>query len=89
MKLEELKASVKFILLDDVLKFYASLGYNIEDEDEEVPNVLPMDGKEHFFTGDLLRLGDTFAEIVLVADAGFNWSDVESDMDDDDEDDDN
>ena len=68
--------------LDSVLELYKQAGYNIEDEDEEVPNVLPVDGVECFFTGDLLKRGEKYYEIVIGA-KDFSWEEVESDMDDD------
>ena len=68
--------------LDTVLELYKQAGYNIEDEDEEVPNVLPVDGVECFFTGDLLKRGEKYYEIVIGA-KDFSWEEVESDMDDD------
>jgi hypothetical protein len=70
--------------LDSVLELYKNAGYNIEDEDEEVPNVLPVDGVECFFTGDLLKRGEKYYEIVIGA-KDFSWEEVESDMDDDEE----
>jgi|GEM_PF-627480 len=72
--------------LDAVLELYKNAGYNIENEDEEVPNVLAVDGVECFFTGDLVRRGDTYCEIVIAAN-GFSWDEVESDMDDEEDED--
>jgi hypothetical protein len=37
-----------------------------------------------FFTGDLVKKGQNYYEIVIAA-SGFSWDDVESDMDDDEE----
>lgn len=71
--------------LDSVLELYKNAGFNIDNEDEEVPNVLTVDGVECFFTGDLVRRGDKYYEIVIGA-SGFTWDEVESDMDDDEDD---
>ena len=72
--------------LDSVLELYKNAGFNVEDEDEEVPNVLTIDGVECFFTGDLLNRGEKYYEIVIAA-KDFSWEEVESDLDDEDEED--
>ena len=73
--------------LDSVLDLYKTAGYNIDNEEEEVPNVLPVDGVECFFTGDLVRRGEKYYEIVIAA-SGFTWDEVESDLDDEEDDED-
>jgi hypothetical protein len=73
--------------LDSVLELYKNAGYNIDNEEEEVPNVLAVDGVECFFTGDLVRRGDKYYEIVIAA-SGFTWDEVESDLDEDEDDED-
>jgi hypothetical protein len=81
-----LSTGTYFLLdLDSVLELYKNAGFNIDNEDEEVPNVLGVDGVECFFTGDLVRRGEKYYEIVIAAE-GFTWDEVESDIDEDDED---
>lgn len=68
--------------IDNVLSFYKKAGYDIENEDEEVPNILDIDGQQCFFTGDLVRRGDSYYEIVIAA-KDFTWDEVENeDLDD-------
>jgi hypothetical protein len=64
--------------IDSVLQAYAAQGFDTADEEAEVPNVLTIDGKECFFTGDLVRRGDVYYEVVVVA-KDFTWDEVESD----------
>ena len=52
-----------------------------------MPNGRPVDGVECFFTGDLVRRGEKYYEIVIAA-SGFTWDEVESDLDDEDGDED-
>lgn len=63
--------------IDSVLECYKKAGYDIDNEDEEVPNVLTIDGSECFFTGDLVKRGETYYEIVIAA-KDFTWDEVES-----------
>lgn len=70
--------------IDAVLEIYKVAGYDIENEDEEVPNVLNVEGEDCFFTGDLVKRDDKYYEIVIAA-AGFKWEEVETDDDEDDE----
>lgn len=70
------------IPLDDVLTMYREAGFDIEDQDAEVPNVLKVGDVEYFFTGDLIPVGDIYLEIVIIAD-WFSFDDVVSDEDDD------
>jgi hypothetical protein len=70
--------------INQVLELYQQSGYNVDDEEEEVPNVLTVEGEELFFTGDLVKKGQNYYEIVIAAN-GFSWEDVESDMDEDEE----
>jgi hypothetical protein len=76
----------QYYLLDveTVVSIYREAGYDVDNEDEEVPNVLTVDGQECFFTGDLVKRNNTYYEIVIAAN-GFNWDEVESDADFDDE----
>jgi len=71
--------------VETVVSVYRDAGYDVDNEDEEVPNVLTVDGQECFFTGDLVKRNNTYCEIVIVAN-GFSWDEVESDADFDDED---
>ena len=67
--------------VETVVTVYRDAGYDVDNEDEEVPNVLTVDGQECFFTGDLVKRNNTYYEIVIVAN-GFSWEEVESDFDD-------
>ena len=67
--------------LEEVLAMYKEAGHDIEDEDCEVPNVLPGEGGQWFFTGDLILTDGKYHKIVIVAE-WFEWSDVQSDLDD-------
>lgn len=64
----------KYILvkMDEVLSFYASLGYDIENGETETPNVV----ERYFFTGNVILKDGFYCEIVMVSD-GFDWKDVE------------
>lgn len=68
--------------IDAVLDIYKKAGFDIENEDEEVPNVLAVDGEECFFTGDLVKRNDKYYEIVIAAN-GFKWEEVETEDDED------
>jgi hypothetical protein len=70
--------------VETVVTLYRDAGYDVDNEDEEVPNVLTIDGQECFFTGDLVKRNHIYYEIVIVAN-GFSWDEVESDADFDDE----
>ncbi len=63
--------------IDSVLQCYKKAGYDIDNEDEEVPNVLQIDGQDCFFTGDLIRRGEKYYEIVIAA-KDFKWDEVEN-----------
>ena len=65
--------------VDDVLEFYRQAGYEVDDE-EDVPTVLTIDGKECFFTGDHIRRGEKYYELVVVA-KDFSWDEVEGEED--------
>lgn len=66
--------------VDEVLEFYRQAGFDVENEDEDVPTVLKIEGKECFFTGDHIRRGEKYYELVLVA-KDFSWDEVEGDED--------
>ncbi|MEY4065245.1 MAG: hypothetical protein RIR26_1453 [Pseudomonadota bacterium] len=70
--------------VETVVSLYRDAGYDVDNEDEEVPNVLTIDGHECFFTGDLVKRDQVYYEIIIVAN-GFSWDEVESDADFDDE----
>jgi hypothetical protein len=73
-----------YYLLDinKVLELYQQSGYNVEDDEEEVPNILTVEGEELFFTGDLIKKGQDYYEIVIASN-GFSWEDVEHDIEED------
>lgn len=78
------------MLLDEVIEAYRAAKFDVDNENAEVPNILTIDGKEHYFTADIIKClnkkgAEAHAEFVLVADAGFSWNDVEVDFDDEDE----
>lgn len=90
-KVSDIKASVKLMLLDDIIEEYRKLNFDVGNPETEVPNTIVIDGKEHYFTADIIKClnnkgQETHAEFVLVADAGFSWKDVEIDFDQEDED---
>lgn len=66
--------------VDEVLEFYKQAGFDVEDEDEDVPTVLTIDGQECFFTGDHIRRGEKYYELVVVA-KDFTWDEVEGEED--------
>jgi hypothetical protein len=70
--------------IDDVLAHYKNAGFNVELDDEIVPNVLQIDGAEWFFTGDALMVDGVCHEIVIVAE-WFSFEDVENLDEDEDE----
>lgn len=69
------------IEVDEVLEFYKAAGFDVEDEDEDVPTVLTIEGKECFFTGDHIQRGEKYYELVVVA-KDFSWDEVEGEDDD-------
>jgi hypothetical protein len=72
---------------DTVLDLYRLQGFDVENEDEEVPNILTIDGTECIFTGDHIVRGDKHFEIVIAA-KDFKWDEVEHMSDDEFEDED-
>lgn len=79
----------KYYLLDidRVLEIYKAAGYDVESDDTDVPTTLDVGGRSCFFTGDFVRRGDRYYEIVIAA-QDFAWEEVESESDDDDNQDD-
>lgn len=63
--------------IDKVLEIYKSAGYDVEDDDAEVPTNLQIGTENCFFTGDFIRRGERYYEIVIVAE-GFTWDEVEN-----------
>ena len=73
------------IPVDTVIEYYRKAGFNVDDEEEDVPTVLKIDGMECFFTGDHIRRNDKYYEIVVAA-KDFSWDEVEGDEVEEDED---
>lgn len=68
--------------IDTILEFYKKAGYDVENEEESVPNVLTIDNQECFFTGDIVKRGEKYFEIVIAA-KEFSWAEVEHEEFDD------
>lgn len=66
------------IPVDTVIEFYRQAGFDVDNEEEDVPTVLKIDGMECFFTGDHIRRDDKYYEIVVAA-KDFSWDEVEGD----------
>jgi hypothetical protein len=63
--------------IDKVLEIYKTAGYNVEDDEADVPTNLQIGSENCFFTGDFIRRGDRYYEIVIVSE-GFSWDEVEN-----------
>lgn len=63
--------------IDQVLEIYKGAGFDVEDDEADVPTNLMVDGQDCFFTGDFIQRGERYYEIVIVAD-GFTWDEVEN-----------
>lgn len=72
------------IPVDMVIELYRKAGFDVDNEDEDVPTVLKIDDTECFFTGDHIRRGEKYFEIVVAA-KDFSWDEVEGDDADDEE----
>lgn len=70
--------------IDRVLEIYKDAGYDVENDDADVPTTLDVGGRSCFFTGDFIRRGDRYYEIVIAA-KDFTWDEVESESDDEEE----
>ena len=67
--------------IDKVLELYRDAGYNVEDDETDVPTSLKVGSESCFFTGDFIRRGDRYYEIVIAA-SGFEWDEVENEEED-------
>lgn len=70
--------SGNYLLLeeDKVIELYEGAGYNLDDETVEFPDVLTIEGKECYFTGDAIMRGGKYYEIVLILN-GFTWEEMD------------
>lgn len=67
--------------IDQVLEIYKDAGFDVEDDEVDVPTNLLVDGEDCFFTGDFIQRGERYYEIVIVAE-GFTWDEVENEEED-------
>jgi hypothetical protein len=67
--------------IDKVLEIYQSAGYDVDNDDVDVPTNLQVGSENCFFTGDFVRRGERYYEIVIVAE-GFSWDEVENEDED-------
>lgn len=76
-------ATGKYYLIDidRVLDIYKDAGFDVEDEDADVPTNLKVGNEDCFFTGDFIRRGERYYEIVIAAE-GFTWDEVENEDED-------
>jgi hypothetical protein len=76
-------ATGKYYLIDidKVLDIYKEAGFDVEDEDADVPTNLQVGSENCFFTGDFIRRGERYYEIVIAAE-GFTWEEVENEDED-------
>ena len=81
-KLSLLSGDYYLIDVDQVIELYRDAGFDVDNEDEEVPNTLVIDGLECFFTGDHVLRNKRYYEIVIAA-KDFKWDEVLHDEEDD------
>ena len=61
---------------DKVVELYEAAGFNLDDESAEFPDVLTIEGKECYFSGDAIMRGGKYYEIVIILN-GFTWEELD------------
>ena len=81
-KIAPIKGEYYLVARDQVDELYAAAGHS-DNEEDDVPNFIKIDGKECLFTENFIEKDGKEYEIVMVAN-GFSWEDILIYEDDDD-----
>ncbi|RDB37172.1 hypothetical protein [Spirobacillus cienkowskii] len=73
VKMSPIKGEYYLVEREKTEELYRNAGYN--DEEEQIPNFINIDGKECFFTENFIEKDGKEFEIVIVAN-GFSWEDI-------------